>query len=211
MTQKDTGFDTFFQAVTTTPEFKNVIEKDWKGDFGKTLKDMEQNIAKAGDIAAAFQETFATPEAIETGTSITSQKPENSGKSMKNAGEDGIQKMIVEPEYFTMKNPDTWGFKGIAGMQKLKDELRDNFIRPLQFLFLVQDLKKKYEAMTPEEIDTPEERKEKMLVDLYENYEKFKIAIPTGMLLYGPPGTGKTFITKKLAQELGAGLITKSV
>lgn len=56
--------------------------------------------------------------------------------------------------------------------------------------------------MTPEEIDTPEEKKEKMLVDLYENYEKFKISIPTGMLLYGPPGTGKTFITKKLAQEL---------
>lgn len=219
MPQKDTGFDAFFQAVTTTPEFKKVVKKDWKGDFGKALKDMEANIAKAGDIAAVFQETFATPEAIKTGQSLKSlplKKGElegdtSSGKSTKNAGDDEGRKISVEPEYFTMKNPDTWGFKGIAGMQQLKNELRDNFIRPLQFLFLVQDLKKKYEAMTPEEIDTPEEKKEKMLVDLYKNYEKFKIAIPTGMLLYGPPGTGKTFITKKLAQELGAGLITKSV
>ncbi|MCP4522889.1 MAG: ATP-binding protein, partial [Candidatus Gracilibacteria bacterium] len=39
----------------------------------------------------------------------------------------------------------------------------------------------------------------------------FDVTIPTGMLFYGPPGTGKTFITKKLAQELGAGLMKKSV
>ena len=72
---------------------------------------MEQNIAKAGDIAAAFEETFATPEAINTGNSLTPQIPGNSGKSTKNAGEDEVKKMSIEPEYFTMKNPDTWGFK----------------------------------------------------------------------------------------------------
>jgi hypothetical protein len=60
-------------------------------------------------------------------------------------------------------------------MQKLKDDLRDGFIRPLQFLFLVRDLKEKYEALSPEEIDTPEEKKEKRLVDLYESYEKFQV------------------------------------
>jgi SpoVK/Ycf46/Vps4 family AAA+-type ATPase len=87
-------------------------------------------------------------------------------------------------------------------MQKLKDDLRDGFIRPLQFLFLVRDLKEKYESISPEEVDTPKEIKEKRLVDLYESYEKFQVGIPTGMLLYGPPGTGKTFITKKLAQEM---------
>ena len=31
------------------------------------------------------------------------------------------------------------------------------------------------------------------------------------MLLYGPPGTGKTFITKKLAEELGCGFISKNM
>jgi hypothetical protein len=30
MTKKATGFDVFFDSVTTTPEFKNVMEKDWK-------------------------------------------------------------------------------------------------------------------------------------------------------------------------------------
>lgn len=217
MTQKDTGFQAFFDAVSRSPEFKKVVEKDWKWDIGKSLKDMEKNIAKAGDIAKAFQETFATPEVLETGTSLTSQNftsdvssQDTEQKQTKNPW-DEKGKQALKVEYFTMKNPDTFGFKWVAGMQKLKDDLREGFIRPLQFLFLVRDLKKKYENMSEEEIDTDEEKKEKMLVDLYESYEKFQVAIPTGMLFYGPPGTGKTFLTKKLAEELGAGLITKSV
>lgn len=216
--KKDTGFDAFFQAVTVSPEFKKVMEKDWKWDFGKALKDMESSIAKAWDITKAFQDTFATPEAIETGnsmhTSLSSEERDwgwGSTKSIKNAGDEDEKKLSVQPEYFTMKNPETWGFKWVAGMQKLKDELKDGFIRPLQFLFLVKDLKQKYENMPPEEIDTPEEKKEKMLVDLYETYQKFQVAIPTGLLFYWPPGTGKTFITKKLAEELWAWLIKKSV
>lgn len=211
MTTKDTWFDAFFQAMTQSPDFQRAQDNSWKNDFWKALKDMEKNIAKAGDIAKTFQETFATPEAIETWESLSINSQSQNQKNIKNAGDDEKRKLSVEPEYFTMKNPETWGFKWVAGLQELKDDLRDNFIRPLQFLFLVRNLKEKYAAMTPEEIDTPEEKKEKMLVDLYENYEKFKISIPTGMLLYGPPGTGKTFITKKLAQELWAGLIEKSV
>lgn len=189
------------------------MEKDWKWDLWSALKQMESSIAKAGDITKAFWDTFATPEAIATWESLSTQNQSapSSPKDIKNAWDDDKRKLIVEPEYFTMKNPNTWGFKWVAGMQKLKDDLRDWFIRPLQFLFLVRDLKEKYESMPPEEIDTPEEIKEKKLVDLYESYEKFQVGIPTGMLLYGPPGTGKTFITKKLAQEIWAGLIKKSV
>lgn len=211
MTAKDTWFDAFFSAVTTSPEFKKVVSKDWKWDLAGALKDMEQSVAKAGEITDVFKNTFATPEAIETGNSLTTNTENSQAKSIKNAWDDDKRKLSVEPEYFEMKNPDTWGFKGFAGMQKLKDDLTDGFIRPLQFLFLVKDLKEKYEHMSPEEIDTPEEKKEKMLVDLYASYEKFQVWIPTGMLLYGPPGTGKTYLTKKLAQELGAWLIKKSV
>lgn len=213
MTKKDTWFDAFFDAVTNSNEFKRVVEKDWKWDLWDALKKMEASVAKAGDITKAFETTFWTPEAIQTWNSFTTKDTSNdaSDKSIKNAWEDESRKITVVPEYFTMKNPDTWGFKWVAGMQKLKDDLRDWFIRPLQFLFLVRDLKEKYESMTPEEIDTPEEIKEKRLVDLYESYEKFQVGIPTGMLLYGPPGTGKTFITKKLAEEMWAGLIKKSV
>ena len=225
-----TWFDKFFESVTSSPDFQNILQKDWKWDFGKALKDMEQSVAKAGDITKAFQSTFATPEAISTGeslrplppspyqgegwttaSSLLGKKGVEGGKSTKNAWEDESRKLTVEPEYFEMKHPATWGFKWVAGMAKLKQELTDWFIRPLQFLFLVRDLKEKYENFPESEIDTDEEKKEKMLVELYKSYEKFQVGIPTGMLFYGPPGTGKTFMTKKLAQELWAGMITKSV
>ncbi len=213
MTQKDTWFDAFFDAVTTSNEFKRVIKKDWKWELWEVLKKMEASVAKAWDITKAFETTFWTPQAIEIGNSLETKNTskDTPEKSIKNAWDDESRKISVVPEYFTMKNPDTWGFKWVAGMQKLKDDLRDGFIRPLQFLFLVRDLKEKYESMSPDEIDTPEEIKEQRLVELYASYEKFQVGIPTGMLLYGPPGTWKTFITKKLAEEMWAGLIKKSV
>jgi len=36
-----------------------------------------------------------------------------------------------------------------------------------------------------------------------EEYEKYGVTIPNGMLLYGPPGCGKTFFTKHFAEEVG--------
>ncbi|MDA9129012.1 ATP-binding protein [Candidatus Gracilibacteria bacterium] len=242
MTQKSSGFDAFFKSVTDTPEFQNVLQKGWEGNFGKALREMEESVAKAGDITKAFQTTFATPDAIETGMN-TARMPASPTKDLsltlsskereqetKNAGDDETRKLTVEPEYFEMKNPATWGFKGVAGMEKLKQELTDGFIRPLQFLFLVRDLKEKYENLDKNSVGneyfhsennqndnnrslpkSEQEKKERMLVELYKSYEKFQVGIPTGMLFYGPPGTGKTFMTKKLAQELGAGMITKSV
>jgi len=35
-----------------------------------------------------------------------------------------------------------------------------------------------------------------------ENFKKFKVSIPNGIILHGPPGCGKTFIVRKLAEEL---------
>lgn len=62
------------------------------------------------------------------------------------------------------------GFAAVAGMDELKEQLREEVIEPLHH---------------------PEE------------YQRYGVAIPNGMLLYGPPGCGKTFFAKHFAEEVG--------
>ncbi len=62
------------------------------------------------------------------------------------------------------------GFEAVAGMEKLKSQLRKEVIEPL---------------------NNPEE------------YHRYGVTIPNGMLLYGPPGCGKTFFAKHFAEEVG--------
>lgn len=107
-------------------------------------------------------------------------------------------------------------------MDSLKEELKESFIKPLKFKFLVEKLRKEKEDSSgsviarneaiqvsekkstgsPRTLEGDEIKNNDLLERLYTEYEKFKISIPTGMLFYGPPGTGKTFITKKLAEEI---------
>lgn len=62
------------------------------------------------------------------------------------------------------------GFAAIAGMDDLKQQMKDEVIEPLH---------------------NPEE------------YRRYGVTIPNGMLLYGPPGCGKTFFAKHFAEEVG--------
>ena len=62
------------------------------------------------------------------------------------------------------------GFAAIAGMEDLKQQMRDEVIEPLH---------------------NPDE------------YRRYGVTIPNGMLLYGPPGCGKTFFAKHFAEEVG--------
>lgn len=66
------------------------------------------------------------------------------------------------------KNGD--GFAAVAGMEELKQKMREEVIEPLH---------------------DPEE------------YHRYGVTIPNGMLLYGPPGCGKTFFAKHFAEEVG--------
>jgi cell division cycle protein 48 homolog AF_1297 len=95
----------------------------------------------------------------------------------------------------------------VAGMTDLKRELNESFIKPLKFKFLIEKLRQNSEKNANEK----SEKNTELLEKLYSEYEKFKISIPTGMLLYGPPGTGKTFITKKLAEEIECGFVSKNM
>ena len=62
------------------------------------------------------------------------------------------------------------GFAAVAGLEDLKEQLREEVIEPLH---------------------NPQE------------YERYGVTIPNGMLLYGPPGCGKTFFAKHFAEEVG--------
>ncbi|TRW98007.1 AAA family ATPase [Flavobacterium gawalongense] len=55
----------------------------------------------------------------------------------------------------------------------------------------MQDLKNQLQVDVIDALRNPEE------------YEKYGVTIPNGMLLYGPPGCGKTFFAKHFAEEVG--------
>lgn len=197
MTQKDTWFDAFFKAVTSSPEFKGVVEKDWKWDFEKNLADMETHISKASDMMWSFKDTFETPEAKEAWNSYES-KPYINRTAKEEEKNETLDIIYFKNDW----NPSFW-FAWIAWMSDLKTELKENFIKPLKFKFLVQKL----ENDKTLELD----KKNEMYKKINDAYSKFGVSIPTWLLFYWPPGTGKTFITKKLAEELWAGMIKKSV
>jgi len=198
MTKKEeqNWFDTFFNSISNSPEFKAMV---WEFDSKKVetqLNKMDKTIKKAWDIMGNFWEIFNTPEAIEAGNSYSSQTEQKTTKSS-----DEKSDMKVEVKYFENSNPKTFGFLWIAWLDDLKQELKESFINPLKFKFLVEKLEKEKELW----------EKEELYKKLHWAYEKLKVSIPTGLLMYGPPGTGKTFFSKKLAQELWAWFISKSM
>ena len=251
MSQKETGFDAFFSAITTSPEFKSAVTKDWKWDSMEALEaslmNMQAWVEKASGIMKSFDTKFQNPlwkeggslkwNGSETGDFVSGKSEQNpqsrvtrdssfiKGASVQpktGNAKDEPEIPALEVQHFVKKDETTWGFAWVAGMENLKQELRDSFIKPLRFKFMIERLKQKSHpeldsgSSLPGNIEDSESSSEwrqnnTLLLRLYAEYEKFRISIPTGMLFYGPPGTGKTFITRKLAEELGCGFISKNM
>lgn len=217
MTQKDTGFDAFFQTLTSSPEFRSAMNKDWKWDsidlLEKSLVEMQEWVEKASSMMKSFDEKLGTGVPPEWKNTGWTQSPPKTG----NAKDEEKEQPAIEVQRFTKTPGKPWGFEAVAGMDELKEELKDSFIKPIKFKFLVEKMRKeknKWTDLIAEKSLTQlpsEKQREDLLEKLYAEYEKFKISIPTGMLFYWPPGTGKTFITKKLAEELGCGFISKNM
>ncbi|MFC1797802.1 hypothetical protein ACFLY2_01125 [Patescibacteria group bacterium] len=68
-------------------------------------------------------------------------------------------------------------------MNELKNNLRENFIKPLKFKFLVQKLEKETQNITPPPSGTPlekgrnqeEDEKNAMFKQIHEAYKKFNV------------------------------------
>ena len=186
-------FDDFFQNISQNTRKSSSFNLD---DFEKELKKMDENIKQASDLNDFLKNSFDTPEARQAWENLKVEE-----KKAKNSV-DEEEKSTIEIRYPKNKDSKTYGFAWVAGMADLKEELKENFIKPLKFKFLVQNMEKQ---------ENKDEKSLELYKTLQEAFEKFKVGIPTWMLFYGPPWTWKTFLTKKLAEELDAGMIEKSV
>jgi len=195
---KNNWFENFFDALTNTTEFKQALETSKKSlDYLNNTKN--DWLEKAWELMKNFEKSFDTQEIREVWNNLKSSTSQTEQKTTKSSDEKSDLK--VDIQYFENKNPKTYWFLWIAGLEDLKQELKESFINPLKFKFLVEKLEK----------DENLSEKEELYKKLHNAYEKLKVSIPTGLLMYGPPGTGKTFLAKKLAQELWAWFINKSM
>lgn len=96
---------------------------------------------------------------VEVNDAEKENKSDNVGDSKSDSGKSKLSRKASGP-----------GFSAVAGMDYLKQQMRDEVIEPLH---------------------NPEE------------YRRYGVTIPNGMLLYGPPGCGKTFFAKHFAEEVG--------
>lgn len=96
---------------------------------------------------------------------------------------------VVNPDMTPQMRFGTEGNKQAKGLQ--------NILKGFSAIAGMQELK---DLVKTEVIDAINHREE---------YERYGVSIPNGMLLYGPPGCGKTFFAKQLAAEVGFNFIIK--
>ena len=157
-------FDDFFQNISQNTRKSSSFNLD---DFEKELKKMDENIKQASDLNDFLKNSFDTPEARQAWENLKIEE-----KKAKNST-DEEKKPTIEIRYPKNKDSKTYGFAWVAGMADLKEELKENFIKPLKFKFLVQNMEKQ---------ENKDEKSLELYKTLQEAFEKFKVGIPTWML-----------------------------
>lgn len=115
------------------------------------------------DSADRFQTADEFIKAIKGEVKVDRQETRRKVKADESAKKEATNKTLS-------KKAKGLGFAAIAGMDELKQQMREEVIDALR---------------------NPQE------------YERYGVTIPNGMLLYGPPGCGKTFFAKHFAEEVG--------
>ena len=132
---KNNWFENFFEALTNTPEFKSVMDTSSK-IIDKSWENINVWLSKAWDIMSSFDKTFNSPEVREVWNSLQSSSSYSEQKTTKSSDEKTDFK--IEVKYFKNSNPKTFWFLWVAGLEDLKQELKESFINPLKFKFLVE-------------------------------------------------------------------------
>lgn len=96
-------------------------------------------------------------------------------------GEIKVERQSTRKKILSQQNPSD---KKISQIQKRKGE-------GFATIAGMDDLKKQLQEEVIEPLNNPDE------------YRRYGVTIPNGMLLYGPPGCGKTFFAKHFAEEVG--------
>lgn len=96
-------------------------------------------------------------------------------------GEIKVERQSTKKKILSQQNPSD---KKISQIQKRKSE-------GFAAIAGMDDLKKQLQEEVIEPLNNPDE------------YRRYGVTIPNGMLLYGPPGCGKTFFAKHFAEEVG--------
>ena len=135
---------------------EDVIERMrfYDNDVGKTKEELEAELKETKD-------NYMRSQLINNLETYGRQKTENATENAP----------VIERLGKTEFSPN--GFSDVAGMEKLKQELYEDIIEP---------------------VNNPEQAK----ID----FEEYGKRTPYGILLYGPPGCGKTYITEALANEI---------
>lgn len=96
-------------------------------------------------------------------------------------GEIKVERQSTKKKILSQQNPSD---KKISQIQNRKGE-------GFAAIAGMDDLKKQLQEEVIEPLNNPDE------------YRRYGVTIPNGMLLYGPPGCGKTFFAKHFAEEVG--------